>query len=349
MDRGLVSVITPVFNAELYLAECIESVLGQTHGNLEYIIADNCSTDRSLEVARSFESKDKRIRVVAADEHVGPIQNWNRSLNEVDPKAVFVKFVHADDWIYPDCIEKMVDAATDDERVGIVSAYRLEEDEVSLDRLPNLYSGTPGQRKLTMDGREVVRATFMEYASVLGSPTSLLFRHEVIRRQTPFFDESYLHADKEACIRALETWNLGFVREVLTFTRRHNDSVTSMTDVLDTRRQDDLLMLRKHGARFLSDDELQIAQKQMLRFYYAFLARSVGCGKGKVFWSSQRNAFRRAGLPYARMKLLLALIRHWFDFRSALKNLIRSNEQNEDKRSVSAAKKFTDAIRQDRT
>src|SRR4030095_4995561 len=59
----LVSVVTPVYNGERYLAECIESVLAQTYQNWEYIIVNNCSTDRTREIGESYGRKDERIRI----------------------------------------------------------------------------------------------------------------------------------------------------------------------------------------------------------------------------------------------------------------------------------------------
>ena len=63
----LVSVVTPVYNGAEFLVEFIESVLRQTYEDWEYVIVDNRSTDRTLEIAQSFEARDPRIRVVAAD------------------------------------------------------------------------------------------------------------------------------------------------------------------------------------------------------------------------------------------------------------------------------------------
>jgi len=56
-EPPLVSIVTPVYNGEPYLAECIESVLAQTYPNWEYIIQNNCSTDRTLEIASEYGKK----------------------------------------------------------------------------------------------------------------------------------------------------------------------------------------------------------------------------------------------------------------------------------------------------
>ena len=61
---GMISVVLPVFNCEKYLDEAILSVLGQTHTNLELIIVDDGSADRSGEIADSYLSRDDRVRVI---------------------------------------------------------------------------------------------------------------------------------------------------------------------------------------------------------------------------------------------------------------------------------------------
>ena len=57
-NQPLVSVITPVYNGEEYLADCVESVLAQSYEKWEYVIVNNCSTDRTLEIAQEYEKKD---------------------------------------------------------------------------------------------------------------------------------------------------------------------------------------------------------------------------------------------------------------------------------------------------
>src|SRR5439155_13185774 len=72
----LVSVVTPVFNGERYLRECIESVLAQTYTNWDYVIVDNQSTDRTNEIAHEYAARDPRIRVIRNDAFVRVVQNY---------------------------------------------------------------------------------------------------------------------------------------------------------------------------------------------------------------------------------------------------------------------------------
>ena len=65
MSLPLVSVVTPVYNGERHLEECLESVLAQRYPHWDHVVVDNASGDRSVEIARRYAAKDPRIRVVA--------------------------------------------------------------------------------------------------------------------------------------------------------------------------------------------------------------------------------------------------------------------------------------------
>ena len=124
-DTPLVSVLTPVYNGAKYLAECIESVLNQTYTNFEYIIVNNCSTDGTLEVAREYARKDPRIRVHDNETFVGVIANHNIAFGLMSPAAKYAKVVSGDDFIFPNCLTRLVDLAEASPSVGIVGCYQL--------------------------------------------------------------------------------------------------------------------------------------------------------------------------------------------------------------------------------
>ena len=106
----LVSVVTPVYNGERYLAECIESVLSQSFEDFEYVILNNCSSDGTRRIAESY-AKDPRIRIHHNDRLIPVIANYNRAGALASPGARYLKYLAADDLLLPDCLKKMVDIA----------------------------------------------------------------------------------------------------------------------------------------------------------------------------------------------------------------------------------------------
>src|SRR5262249_10035470 len=136
MAIPLVSVLTPVHNGEAFLAECVESVLRQTHSEWEYVIVDNSSDDDTEAIARRYSEADRRIRYERYDELVGPIDNHNRAFQAMSAQSTYCKVVQADDWISPDCLERMVGVAETNPSVGIVGAYRLRGEAVDLVGVP---------------------------------------------------------------------------------------------------------------------------------------------------------------------------------------------------------------------
>src|SRR5262245_33269523 len=120
----LVSVATPVYNGGKYLAECIESVLAQTYQNWDYVIVNNCSTDKTLDIAQTYARKDKRIRVVSNYQFVGVIENHNIAFQNISQESKYCKVVSADDWLNPECLNKMVELAEAHPSVGIVGSYQ---------------------------------------------------------------------------------------------------------------------------------------------------------------------------------------------------------------------------------
>jgi glycosyltransferase involved in cell wall biosynthesis len=122
----LVSIITPIYNEEIHLAECIESVEAQTYHDWEYIIVDNCSTDGSAQIAREYAKKDRRIKVIQNSRCLRALPNHNFALSQISNDSKYCKIVFADDWIFPECLERMVALAEEYPSIGLIGAYVLE-------------------------------------------------------------------------------------------------------------------------------------------------------------------------------------------------------------------------------
>src|SRR6516225_4000264 len=120
-----VSILTPVYNGQEFLRECIESILNQTYRNYEYIIVDNSSTDGTPGIIERYARADKRIRVYRNEKLLDIIANHNKAFSLISPTAKYCKVVSADDWLFPECLTRMTSVAEAHPSIGIVGSYQL--------------------------------------------------------------------------------------------------------------------------------------------------------------------------------------------------------------------------------
>ena len=102
----LVSIVTPLYNSERYIGETIKSVQAQTYTNWEMLVVDNCSTDGSVDVIRSFQNEDERIKLIQLKRNEGPAIARNTGIREA--KGRFIIFLDSDDVWYPHLLETEV-------------------------------------------------------------------------------------------------------------------------------------------------------------------------------------------------------------------------------------------------
>jgi glycosyltransferase involved in cell wall biosynthesis len=292
-QEPLVSVVTPVFNGEPYLRDCIESVVAQSYTHWDYTIVNNCSTDRTLEIAREYAAKDRRIRIHNNPTFVPVIENDNIAFRQISLASKYCKPVAADDMILPDCLAKMVRLAEGHPAVAIVGAYGL----YSRAEMGVYCRGVPYGRSV-LPGREVCRAYLMKDGlSVFGAATLFLFRSDIVRRRHAFYNESNIHADSEACLEVLETHDFGFVQQVLTLMRVQEGSLTSISDRLNTRLPYSLYALTTYGPRYVASEELKERIHRCLRDYYAYLGWQATKRRGRDFWKFHKERLAALGYP----------------------------------------------------
>ena len=285
--QPFVSVVTPFFNTADYLRECIESVLAQTHTNFEYLLVDNQSTDGSSEIAAEYAKRDPRIRVIRNPEFLDQVPNYNGALRHVAPDARYVKMVLADDCIFPECIARMVAVAEAHPTVAIVSSYYLEGRYVC-------GSGIEWPTEC-IPGAVATRLHLLENLYLFGTPTTLLYRADLVEKRRPFFSESSMHEDTELCHEVLTDADLGFVHQVLTFSRRGNEGVLTAIESFYWRRPFVYTILRKYGPRFLSQDELPNRLGPARTDYLRTLGESVLVNREPEFWAYHRRALATVG------------------------------------------------------
>ena len=162
----------------------------QTYSNWVYTVLDNASTDNTPDVVTEIAKRDSRIHYRRFDELVDGNESHNRAFRSIPVESEFAKVVQADDWLYPECLERMVEVA----EAWTPNRHRR--------RLPPARDhGRPGRSSIPRNRRERKadsRSVSAGRSYVTGSPTALLFRSRFVRERDPFYLDAFEHADTEA-------------------------------------------------------------------------------------------------------------------------------------------------------
>lgn len=104
--EGLVSIITPAYNASVFLGETIESVISQSSDNWEMLIVDDCSRDKTQEIIKSYAENDQRIKCLSNNKNCGPAMSRNIALESA--RGQFIAFLDSDDIWLSNKLEKQL-------------------------------------------------------------------------------------------------------------------------------------------------------------------------------------------------------------------------------------------------
>lgn len=171
-SQPLVSICIPVFNGEKYINETMDCVLGQTYKNIEVIISDNCSTDRTIELIKNY--NDARVKIFSNEKNMGIKYNYLKVFTYATGK--YLMFMGADDGMALTTIEKEV-AILEDERykdVSLVNGYvSIINDESKQVYLKKFIFGTG-----LFSSYWAIRSNFLYGSNILGEPNGALFKKE---------------------------------------------------------------------------------------------------------------------------------------------------------------------------
>jgi len=227
MNKITLSIITPAFNASSFIAEAIESILNQTYTNFEYIILDDNSTDNTFDIARSYEKKDKRIKVYRNKHRLGIPQNRNKGISLATGR--FVMWQDADDISHPKRAEKLVNFMDNNKEVGMCGTNVLFFDK----------KNQKGKRLYKTSDQELRNSIFL-YSPI--SQPSAIVRTECFRVLGGFKSKWESAEDLEMSFRIGTKYKLANLNECLLKYRLHNKS-TTYTHLI--RTESNTLKIRK--------------------------------------------------------------------------------------------------------
>lgn len=144
----LLSVVVPVYNVDQYLEQCLVSILGQTYNSLEVILVNDGSTDRSGEICKAYEKRDKRVQVLN-QQNQGAAVARKRAVEKATGK--YIVFIDGDDYIEKDYFEKLLCAAEGNDLV--TGGYFIDQDRDNkvLDKIEQGIYSSPNQMEYIID------------------------------------------------------------------------------------------------------------------------------------------------------------------------------------------------------
>lgn len=226
-----VSVVVPNYNHERYLAQRIDSVLGQTFQDMEVIILDDASCDGSLAVINRY-AADPRVRIFVNTVNSGnACRQWNRGVREA--RGEYVWIAESDDYADARLLETLV--ARLDARPGAGLAYcdsvRVDAAGVPLGECKEFNEQIePGRWKADFEaeGREQVRRSLVLYNSIPNA-SAVLLRRSVYERAGGAVETLRLCGDWMTWIHMLMISDLVYVAEPMNFFRWHSGSVRALS------------------------------------------------------------------------------------------------------------------------
>lgn len=172
-ENTLISIIIPVYNAEKYLAETLESLTAQSYPTLEIICVDDGSQDRSAEIITQFQTEDCRVKYIR-QENAGPGAARNNGLRAV--QGEYVIFQDADDLLCRDAVKLMLEEIENTQADLCVCSYKLFSDADSFDT-ERIF--TPYEAEICTGDLPL---QFEDYQKFRGHPWGKLYRSDIVKK-----------------------------------------------------------------------------------------------------------------------------------------------------------------------
>ena len=269
------SVCIPVYNAEETIGAALESVWKQTFEDLEVIVSDDCSTDSTPAILAA--ESDRRLRVLRNARNLKAPGNGNRALRHA--RGRLVKFLDADDVLFPDCIARMVELAETRPDLGMVfsrRSLRLDDPENEESRgWSERYGDVSAQfgELATLNSGPALFARWARQgfdANWVGEPLVVMLRRDVLAHAGGFNPHIRQRFDLDLWARIMPLGTVGFIAEELGEYRVPADSLTARNHRLQLDWLDQLWTLEGLSlhpeARAAAAGLAQLHEQERLRF-----------------------------------------------------------------------------------
>jgi glycosyltransferase involved in cell wall biosynthesis len=230
-----ISICIPMRNGAEWIGEAIDSALAQTRPDFELLVVDNASSDGSAELVRAW--ADERIRLERFDVPVSAPRNHERCIRLA--RGGLIKFLHADDVLFPECVARMASLMEAHPGIGLVFSRReiLLDDPTDAaavewrEAYAELHTGFRSLGEVNR-GRELLGQYLPsfgspEYQNWIAEPSAVMVRRSCFDRIGVFNPRMRQSWDLELWLRLMAVYDVGFIDERLVAFRHHTQSLTA--------------------------------------------------------------------------------------------------------------------------
>lgn len=278
-DIPLISICIPTYNGEKYLQEALDSVKAQTYRNIEVIISDDDSKDRTLEIGERFKNEVDFPVYLYNHEPAGIGDNWNYCIEKAHGE--YVKFLFQDDILMANCLEIMLKYLLDN-RLEIVISKRNIIDEKSQNILEGDWfcnyhdlqkpAGIDFKDFIVFNKRMINKVNFQRFIrdNIFGEPCVSLFSKKLFNKVGRFSTSLKQCLDYVYFLRVLKTSRIGIIEEKLVSFRIHSNQ-TSNVNFMNQLNESEKLIRIIYNLFFFT---LSLTNKKILlrriypKFYY---------------------------------------------------------------------------------
>ncbi len=206
-----ITVLMPVYNAEKYLKQAIESILNQTFTDFEFLIINDCSTDNSLKIIRQMHDVDNRIRLVNNEKNLKLTSSLNKGIDLA--KGKYIARMDADDISMPQRLEKQYEFMERYHEIGICGTW------VQSFGLENAIA--------KYETKDIYIKLKMLHESHFCHP-SVIIRTKILKQHNLYYNPNYLYSeDYEFWCRALKYTKFANIPEILLKYRKSKNSISA--------------------------------------------------------------------------------------------------------------------------
>lgn len=196
--KPLISIIVPVYNSEKFLEDCLNSIIRQTYLNLEIIIVDDGSTDRSVNICDEYARRDNRI-IVIHKANGGNISA--RKAGARIAKGEYIGFVDSDDWIEPIMFEKLMEETKEGTIDMVSSGHYIEETNARVAINCAISSGLySSQEDMKYIRRNMIFERIKNEQGITYTLCSKLFRRSILDEVIYKIDDECNYVEDAACV-----------------------------------------------------------------------------------------------------------------------------------------------------